>query len=317
MRATSLLVFAALATAALSGPTLAADMPVKALKAPPPPLAPSWLFEVGGRYWYSSATNRYDYYNDATTAQRNSRLSYDGMSTHSGEIFGRLDSPYRFFLKGYAGAGNITRGTLYDEDYPPAVVPYSKTQSDIEGSLSYYSGDLGYTVFEGRGLGSGQSLRVGAFAGIHYWRETAVARGCVQIGGGNVCDAGNEIANTITVIQEEDKWTAYRFGGVVDYWMTQRLKLTVDAAYVRVYQRAVDTHFFTLGVTPAYGKGNGVELEALVSYDITQSFNIGVGGRWWHYETDLNDNNNQLIKYKTDRFGAFVQGSYKFDVASR
>lgn len=297
---------------AATGNALAADMPIKAPLRSTPIIAPDWLFEVGARYWYSSATNRYDYYADATTAQRVSRLSYDGLSAHSGEAFFRLDSPYRVFLKGFAGTGKIVRGTMYDEDYPPAVVPYSKTQSDVKGFLDYVSGDVGYTLFDGRRGQSGPAIRVGAFAGVHHWREKSPAYGCVQIGGGNVCDAGNEIPNSVLVISEESKWTALRLGGVVDFYLTRDLTLTVDAAYARVRQKAVDIHVFTLGATPSSGNGHGFELEGLVNYQVTPSFNVGVGGRWWHYETKLNDPNSQLLEYKTDRFGVFVQGSFKF-----
>lgn len=316
MRRALLVSLSALFLIAAAAPSFAADMPMKAR--PRAPIAtPDWLFEIGGRYWYSSSTNRYDYYADSTTANRVSRLSYDGMSAHTGEAFFRLDSPYRIFLKGYGGLGKITRGTMYDEDYPPAVVPYSKTQSDIEGSLSYLSGDLGYTLFDGRGAQSGPAIRIGAFAGIHYWREKQKAFGCEQIGGGNVCDAGNTIPNSVNVITEEDKWTALRLGAVADFYLNRDLTLTIDAAYARVRQNAVDIHFFTLGATPSNGWGHGLELEALISYQLTNTFNVGVGGRWWHYQTSLNDNNNQLLEYKTDRYGVFVQGSMKFGGGSR
>lgn len=311
MRRSSIIALSFFLVTAVTGSAIAADIPMKARPGAAPIITPDWLFEVGGRYWYSSATNRYNYYADSTTANRVSRLSYDGLSAHTGEAFFRLDSPYRFFAKGYAGTGKITRGTLYDEDYPPAVVPYSKTESDAKGFLDYVSGDLGYTLFDGRAQ-SGPAMRLGAFAGVHYWREKTTARGCDQIGGGNVCDAGNQIPKSVLVISEESKWTALRLGAVADFYLTQDLKLTVDAAYARVRQKAVDIHYFTLGVTPSDGWGHGFELESLISYQVTQSFNIGVGGRWWHYETKLNDPTGQLLEYKTDRFGVFVQGSMKF-----
>ena len=82
--------------------------------------------------------------------------------------------------------------------------------------------------------------------------------------------------------------------------------------YARVSQKAVDTHYFTLGATDSSGKGHGFELEGLVKCQLTRAFNVRVGGRWWHYETNLNDPNSQLLEYKTDRFGVFVQGSMKF-----
>ena len=249
MRRALLVSLSALLVTAAAGTAIAADMPIKARPGRAPILTPDWLFEVGGRYWYSSATNRYNYYADATTATRVSRLSYDGMSAHTGEVFARLDSPYRVFVKGYAGAGKVTRGVLYDEDYPPAVIPYTKTESDVRGTLGYVSGDLGYTLFDGRAAQSGPPMRIGAFVGVHYWRENVVAYGCDQIGGGAVCAGGGQISKSVAVVSEENKWTALRLGAVADFYLTQDLTLTLDAAYARVSQKAVDTHFFTLGAT--------------------------------------------------------------------
>jgi hypothetical protein len=38
-----------------------------------------------------------------------------------------------------------------------------------------------------------------------------------------------------------------------------------------------------------------------------------VGGRWWHYHTNATDQVfNSLLKYTTERYGVFVQGSVKF-----
>ncbi|MGE0035221.1 MAG: hypothetical protein AB7S93_06265 [Xanthobacteraceae bacterium] len=38
--------------------------------------------------------------------------------------------------------------------------------------------------------------------------------------------------------------------------------------------------------SPETGKGRGVQLEAVVSYDITPAFSVGVGGRYWAMWTD-------------------------------
>jgi hypothetical protein len=79
-----------------------------------------------------------------------------------------------------------------------------------------------------------------------------------------------------------------------------------------VWQHATDIHYFTFGPDPASGSGNGVQVEALLSYQLTNVFNVGIGGRWWHYNTAATDSFDQLLKYTTDRYGGFVQGSVKF-----
>ena len=57
----------------------------------------------------------------------------------------------------------------------------------------------------------------------------------------------------------------------------------------------------------------GSRLESILKYQVTDKFNVGVGARWWHFKTDAIDTFNQLLKYETDRYGMFVQGSYKFN----
>lgn len=304
------LVLTAFAVTCFGGAAVAADLPVKAPVATP---APVFVWEFGARYWYSSGRNAYDYYADPVGATRISRLDYDGLDAHSGEAFFRMDAPMGLFLKGYAGGGKIVSGNLYDEDFPPLFTPYSKTISDTSGSLGYASLDAGYSFYDSRRTGAGPAIRIGGFVGYHYWRETVDAKGCAQIGGGNVCAPGDTLPTSVTVITEKDTWNALRLGAVVDVWFTRDIKLTAEAAYARVWQDALDIHYFTFGPDPASGDGNGVHLEAVLSYQVTPLFNVGVGGRWWHYETEATDAFNQLLKYKTDRYGVFFQGSLKLD----
>jgi hypothetical protein len=40
--------------------------------------------------------------------------------------------------------------------------------------------------------------------------------------------------------------------------------------------------------------------------------NIGIGGRWWHFTTNSIDSFQQLLQHTTDRYGGFVQASFKF-----
>jgi hypothetical protein len=268
---------------------------------------PVWTWEVGARYWYSSGKNWYNYYADTSTALVVSRLTYEGLHAHSGESFFRVDGPLGLFVKGYVGGGTVAAGKLYDEDLPPALDPYSKTVSGIKGGLFYANADVGITFLDSRNESGGSGTRLGAFVGYHYWNEKVDAYGCSQIGGNTVCVP--PIPNSIKGITEQDTWNALRAGGIVDFWFTERVRLTAEAAYARAWQRAVDTHYLTFGRDPANGDGNGFHAEALLNYQMTNAFNVGVGGRWWHYSTKDIDQFNQLLTYTTDRYGVFVQGS--------
>jgi hypothetical protein len=305
----------AAAVALSAGSVHAADQPVRPLVYTPAP----WVFEIGARYVYSSGKNWYDLYNDPNPSQLNSRLTYDGLNAHSGEVFFRVDSPSAIFIKGYYGGGRIQHGnTLYDEDFPPAVSPYSKTVSDTSGSLQYGNIDVGYGFYDTRGLATSTPVRFGAFVGYHYWHEKVDAFGCTQVANSAPCGVGTVLPTRavgpgVLVVSENDTWHAFRAGGIVDIWLTPALKFTAEAAYARVWQKALDTHYLTFGSDPASATGNGVQLEGILSYQLTPLFNVGIGARWWHYNTTGNEAMfNQLIKYQTERYGVFVQGSLKF-----
>ena len=239
-----------------------------------------------------------------------SQLSYVDLAAHSGELFFRVDAASgplsNFFLKGYIGEGVIKGGNLFDEDFPPIIDPYSKTQSDTNGKLRYGSVDLGYSIY------SDQRFRVGVFTGYHYWSETADANGCSQVGG-NPFICGLPLPTSVKVITEQDRWNSIRFGAVVDVNLTDRLKWNGEIAYAATSQRAVDNHYFTFGIDPANGSGSGFQAESVLKYQVTDNFSVGIGGRWWHFKTDALDVFNQLLKYQTDRYGMFVQGSFKFN----
>ena len=297
----------------LAVPAMAADTAVKAPVKAVAPIA-YWTFEVGGRYWYSNGRNRFDYYGGPTTASPIvSALNYDSTKGHTGEVFFRVDSPVGIFIKGNAGGGMLVSGTLYDEDFPPKFNPTSRTASDIRGDLSYATIDAGYSFYDGRKSG-GVPVRLGAFVGYNYWSETDNAFGCRQINANpNVCFGPNIIPTSDRVIMEQDKWNSFRAGGVVDWWLTQQLKFTGEAAFISARQSAQDTHYFTFGPDPASGSGYGFQTEALLDYAVTNNFSVGVGGRWWHLRTGANDIFDQHLEYTTDRYGGFLQASYKFN----
>jgi hypothetical protein len=285
---------------------------VAATEPPPTRLSepPLFLLEGGVRYVGTNGHNAYDYFADDTSSLRVSRLAYGGLWSNSGEAFFRGDVRRgilrNVFVKGFGGGGKITRGTLYDEDFPP-LIDYSKTLSQSLGSLRYGAVDLGYNVY------TNPLLRLGAFVGFHSWLESVNASGCSQVAT-NPYICSPPIPTGIRVVNERDRWNSFRAGGVLDVNLTDRLSLNAEAALVAVSQHAQDTHYFTFGADPAIGDGAGFEAESVLKYQLTDSLSVGVGGRWWHYNTHALDMFGQLLNYRTDRIGAFGQASYKIDV---
>ena len=81
-----------------------------AVMAPVPAAVPAYAFEVGARYWYSSGRLAKDLSDDPRfTADIVSRLTYDGLTAHSLEVFGKIALPNNLFFKGYAGISGLSK----------------------------------------------------------------------------------------------------------------------------------------------------------------------------------------------------------------
>ena len=104
-----------------------------------------------------------------------STLDWRGLSAQSGEVFARLDHiPSGWFVKGMVGGGVVTDGHIDDRDFLVTQFKFSDTTSDVRnGNLSFAMFDVGWAYSPAAGL------RLGFFAGYHYWREKVTANGIV------------------------------------------------------------------------------------------------------------------------------------------
>ena len=285
-----------------------------------PGYIPDAEIEVGGRVWYSSGKFQKDLGATTDPAQQSqliSRLTYD-MPAASGELFGRIDTSSNIFVKGFVGGGKLLSGNLHDEDWLLIDgIPYSNTLSTVNGDLAYATFDVGYSVFRG------PSANVGGLIGYNYFREKKQAYGCAQIANSN-SDCIPSVPNSVLVITEDDKWNSMRIGINSVVKLTDRLTLTSDAAYLPfVSFTGTDDHLLRTGVgntiSPETGSGRGVQLEAILAYAIAQSFSVGAGGRYWAMwapgssDTFSQGCPCQTLPVRTERYGAFLQASYKLD----
>jgi opacity protein-like surface antigen len=288
------------------------------------PDPPAFRYEAGARYWYGWGKTAKDLHGIGGSFLV-SRLTYDELRSHAGEGFARVDHTYGWFLKGYVGAGNTVHGNLRDEDFPPVIDPYSSTNStQNEGALVYASVDAGFSVLKGR------TWRLGAFVGYHYLQEKVSAFGCTQTAG-NPFICVPDIPMTLVVINQNNTWHSLRLGVEGDVKFSDRLKLNLEAAWLPyVSLDGADTHWLRIGSFPGAftgpipedGTGWGYQLEAVLSYHLTNNVSLGVGGRYWHLETSGHTHfeghvvgataSPQPVKWKTDRYGIFLQGSFKF-----
>jgi hypothetical protein len=278
-----------------------------------PPVASGWQAEFGARAFFSGGRLQKDLYDPDVRRQMNSRLTYGGTTASTGELFGRVDAPSGWFVRGYAGIGSHAGGLLTDEDYPPDTVPYSKTHSSLRnGKIDYGSLDIGLTIWRAAGV------RLGAFAGVHHFKEKYNGYGCLQVAAGNFCDV--TIPFSVLTLSETSRWTSLRLGLVGDVMLTDRLKLTADAA-VLPYSRlsAFDNHWMRPDINPMpeNGQGYGFQVEASLSYKVTDAFSLGAGGRYWYHATTgaktrfPGETNASHLDFRSERWGAFLQASYR------
>jgi opacity protein-like surface antigen/outer membrane protease len=290
----------------------------------PAPRFAGWEFEAGARYWYSFGKFQKDLGGTTSPGNANvlvSRLTYNSVA-NSGEIFARVESPDRMFVKGFVGTGALASGHMNDEDWLifGQTVPYSNTLSDpVKGTISYATGDVGYDILWS------VNYRLGAFIGYNYYRDKKDAYGCTQIAN-SFSDCVPAIPASQLGISENDTWNSLRVGVNGDVTLLPGLSLNTDAAVLPYTQlRGVDTHWLRTDVSnqnsTETGHGIGVQLDAILSYYITPAFNVGVGGRYWAMWTNDNAYTNifgtacpcQTLPVKTDRYGLLLQADYKFD----
>ena len=315
------------------GPALPSDEyappPRGAVMAPGPAAVPGYSFEFGARYWYASGKLAKDLYDDPRFSNDIvSRLTYDGLTSHSFEAFGKIALPSNLFIKGYAGISGLSKGSLNDEDFPPLTAPYSSTMSSQSGGrLGYMTADLGY------GFAVNPATQISLFAGYGYVGEKVNAYGCNQIGS-NPFICVPAIGASVLGITEDAHWHVARLGIGVEFKPIEKLTLSMEAAWLPVVQlRAHDTHWLRLGSTfgsfsgpiPETAAGTGFQLEALLAYQVWDCFSIGLGGRYWRFDArggadleqmivGVTNPATQPIEFTSERYGVFLQGSYKFNL---
>jgi outer membrane protease len=284
------------------------------------PNAPPLEFELGARYWYSAGKSQKTLY-DGTGALLLSRLTWTGETGHTGEAYFNITDK-GVFAKGYVGVGVLAGGKIQDEDFPPVTAPYSSTDSKAGGGhLSYATADLGYYIL------NGAAGKLGPFVGYNVFRERMNAFGCTQTATNpGICLPS--IPDSVRVLSQENTWHSVRVGAAGEVMLAPNLKLSGDAAYLPyVRLSGADTHWLRLGIdftgpTPETGRGHGMQFEGILSYYFSDNVSLGVGARYWRVEVPngtahFEDSTGgafgpQVEKFRTDRFGGFVQLGVKY-----
>jgi opacity protein-like surface antigen len=274
------------------------------LKAPAPS---DWTIEAGARYWVSSGRKQLDLAGLRDPNFLLSRLLYENVTGQAAEGFARLDHRGGMFLKGNFGLGDLAKGQFYDEDFAPGIIPYQNTLSvQRDGRTIYGSLDVGHAIVSG---GSGD---VGAYVGYRQFYERENAFGVVNLASAPL----PPFAFSLLSLSETETWSGVAVGLNARAQLNDRWRLEIDAAllpFVGVWN--IDNHWqrADFNPQPAVGQGWGSQFEAILSYALTDQWSIGAGGRYWYFATSRADSVALPIKLYSERYGGFLQASYKFD----
>ncbi len=278
-----------------------------------------WEYEFGARYFPSSGKTKINLL-DPFTGGLVSRLTFSNLTAHSGELFGKVEHLSGLFFKGYVGGGAVTGGKLQDEDFvPPFLGLYSSTDSQQrDGKLIYGTFDAGY---EWRS----ENLRLGFFLGYFHYSERLNTFGCVQTAG-NPFFCNPPVPSSVNGLSSDATWNAVRLGGNTTWIFGNGLSLMTEFAWLP-YARlsASDFHFLRDDLPKPVSESAvavfNVQLEAILNYQFSPNFAVGLGARYWRIGSDGTSGERdlsfaglptQMINFRTERYGGFVQASYKF-----
>jgi hypothetical protein len=207
---------------------------------------------------------------------------------------------------------------MNDEDFDiPKLGAYSnavlvpKDGRQINGAA-----DIGYNVI------NDGATKFGAFIGYRSVYNHSNGFGCTQIATAtdpSACAPGLFPTNLIGVTQSES-WRGVAVGLNSKTRLSERVRLEVDAAYIPYANHAaVDNHWFRADINPLVepGHGWGTQFESILSYDVTDRFSLGIGGRYWYFTTTSADAQfpftpPQPLKFYTQSYAGYLQASYKF-----
>jgi hypothetical protein len=258
-------------------------------------------------------------------------LNWYDLSNHSGEIFGRADhKPTGFFVKGALTGGFTNGGQIDDLDFFFDQIKFSDTSSPVkEGSMLSAMIDFGW------GYSPTSDIRVGFFAGYHFWREQATAFGvqCNPVSPLiiNPCPAGSvPVDFSIASLRYEPTWHVLRVGVEGKMTFAERWSVSGEIAAVPFAMLTnKDSHLLRqdpadLGPAPNIITNSnyafGVETEVFVHYAITPNIEIGAGARYWGLlsldgRVDFGPGFGQgltLNDFSQQRYGVLAQVKGKF-----
>ena len=204
----------------------------------------------------------------------------DGVTSHTAEIVGELENrSTNMFVRAYAGLGRNSGG---EGDF------YTNPSGDLEETA------LGYVVVDGgvrfAEFANGQ-IKMKGFVGYHYLNDSIDA------------------VDRNTVIEQRRQWHALRVGLTAEGDLSDRFSWSFDVAAVPWSHNRVETWESNWTY--------GVEADAMLNFDVTNNWQIGVGGRYLWLQSNFDrryifTGEKVVFEQNYQRYGVLLESRYTF-----
>ena len=257
-----------------------------------------------------------------------SRLHYGDVTGTSAEVFAQATFKNALRLSGTLGAGRGDGGQLRDQDWltwdtTGQTYSLSDTTSTLKNTrLSHFTLDLGRSYTR-------DALKLTPFLGYVQYKEKTSAVGVTQLPNDLGIDWGNPYNSNTAVIDNTITWKGWRLGTEVEWAMTEKAQLMVNAAYVvAASARNNDSHLLRtnandLGPAPnitSNGNGDGWMLDLIGRYALSPKLSLEAGWRWWKFKAEGNTRFGPDFStayptrsLQSERNGVLVGVRYMFD----
>ncbi|MGO9429288.1 outer membrane beta-barrel protein [Rhodoblastus sp.] len=276
--------------------------------------------EIGARTGYSTGGFRKSLYDPYTPGQLNSRLKWSDQNGAPIESYIRVDHKSGVYGKVMFGGIELANATMTDEDFPPAISPYSKTTSTTQNGRTLYGvADLGYDPLRGA------NWKAGGFVGYSYYQQEMNANGCSQTqAGSSVCQPPGFVPASQLTLSQSEIWNAVRLGVSGDVTVAERINLAGEAAWLPyAHLSATDNHWLRPDIDPMSETGvshNSFQLEGVASYRFNNRASLGLGVRYWAFvaadggTTFPTATARSAESFNSDRTTVFVQLAMKLGI---
>jgi outer membrane protease len=159
------------------------------------------------------------------------------------------------------------------------------------------------------------------FVGYNYYQQNLVGLGCKQAATNTAICGVTSYTEDNHVLGYRERWNSLRVGLSGEIPINDLIKVSGDVAWLPISNlTATDNHWLRPDINPMKESGSSrknYQAEVVASYKVTDHINLGVGVRYWNFQTNGTTQfptapATSPIVIKSGRTTIFSQVSYSF-----